>query len=112
MSLLPEYTSGHTRQLWTLCHFYTRHNARPGAGLATAAADAVPPLLPCRQVQYVFGGVAAAAARMLLWMLPELQQINSLGVERMVCEGEGRGGRRKQREYSVTSTVYVMRFSA
>ena len=34
---------------------------------------------------YVLGGAAPAAARVCMWLLNDIQEINALGVERMVC---------------------------
>jgi hypothetical protein len=36
------------------------------------------------KLSYVFGHVACCAARTMVWLLPEVAEVNSLGVERMV----------------------------
>ncbi|KAK9837523.1 hypothetical protein WJX81_008555 [Elliptochloris bilobata] len=49
---------------------------------ARADEDLAPFLAPPRR-SYVFGGLAAAAARFIMWLLPELQELNQHGVTRM-----------------------------
>lgn len=42
------------------------------------------PHLKAHRAAYVVAGVAPAAARCAMWILPGLQEINKLGVQRMV----------------------------
>ncbi|MEW5303809.1 MAG: hypothetical protein WDW36_006464 [Sanguina aurantia] len=81
----------HLRQLSLASHLCGEGDARelhPSVGALTRAAlravQEVSPFLSPAKLHYVFGGMANAAARSLMWILPEIGEINGLGVERMV----------------------------
>ncbi|KAK9815816.1 hypothetical protein WJX72_010122 [[Myrmecia] bisecta] len=50
---------------------------------ATRAEEDLSPYLPPTKRSYVFGSLASAAARMVMWLLPELREMNQHGVARM-----------------------------
>ena len=52
--------------------------------------EALLPHLRAGRVAYVVGGVAPAAARASMWLVNDLQEVNVMGVERMVGQGEER----------------------
>lgn len=50
----------------------------------TRAAEETLPFLSPTRFAYVFGCVASTAARVVMWILPEVHEINHYGVERML----------------------------
>lgn len=55
-------------------------------------AEALTGALAPGRATYVLAGVAGAAARGVCWLLPELREINGLGVDRMVGGLHGAAG--------------------
>lgn len=54
--------------------------------LSRIGEDVVPQLSFAR-ASYVLGGVANSAARMAVWLLSDIREVNQLGVDRMVGGG-------------------------
>lgn len=59
----------------------------------TRADDAVAPYLPPQKRAYVFGGMAATAARFAMWLLPDLKVSVRPSLERNVACSAGACGR-------------------
>lgn len=50
----------------------------------TRLGDEVTSLLSPVRAAYVLSGLASSAARMAVWVLPDVREINQLGIDRMV----------------------------
>lgn len=75
----------HVSEAWCVCLPWQVH---PSVGTYTRTmsrmAEDMQPHLAAHKMLYVFGCTAAAASRVLVWLLGEIHEINGPGIERMV----------------------------